>query len=666
MKRNINLILLIILNVVFLGGFFNTSNATNQNSEMANIDINAEYEYNEKTNTVLVKVISSKQLKDTKKKWKLSSDKLTYSYEFDNNTTYFTMFEDIDGYKKEIEIKVNQVKERNLELEVNYGKYDSENNTVLVEIKANNQLKNTKKNWKISEDKMIYSYTFNNNSDYTTSFEDVQGNKASAKIKITEIDDKAPILDVKYEHTEGINNVKVIITSNEPLKATKKNWTLAQDKMSYSYDFKDNTNYITEFQDLYGNSAKINIEVTQIDKEEPKIAIKYTHNDDNTVQVDLISNEKLKTDKKNWIYNEEEKTYTYTFKDDTNYITTVQDLCGNKTQVQIKAIKKIYSYPGTPNIKIKYLYSSYENVKVEMVSNIQFQNTKPTWILSEDGYRYTKEFREYNVYTTSIKDVQGHERIMNIIVDQIPKIIKCEEGIYGVSGLKNIGDKRGSNLKYYKIGDGPNVFFGTFSVHGFEDLYEHDGAALTRIAEDFKNKLIQMQDIELDKKWTIYIFPCVNPDGQVYGTEHSGPGRTTLTSLAPTNQGIDLNRCWHIAGTNYTRYIQKRNYNGTAGFQATEASSLRDFLVNHKSAKGTTVLVDLHGWLNETLGDNEIGSYYRTQYELPSHNPNYGTGYLINWARATLGARSTLVELPEYDSNSTKYINATINMLRGI
>ena len=143
-------------------------------------------------------------------------------------------------------------------------------------------------------------------------------------------------------------------------------------------------------------------------------------------------------------------------------------------------------------------------------------------------------------------------------------------------------------------------------------------------------------------------------------------GRTTLTSDAPGAKGIDMNRCWYISGTTYTKYTNDRNYNGTAGFQAIEARALRDFLINHKSKTGKTVLVDLHGWYNQTLGDNQIGSYYRAQFGITNHNPNYGTGYLINWARATLGARTALIELPEYKADSNKYINATLNMLRAI
>ena len=81
--------------------------------------------------------------------------------------------------------------------------------------------------------------------------------------------------------------------------------------------------------------------------------------------------------------------------------------------------------------------------------------------------------------------------------------------------------------------------------------------------------------------------------------------------------------------------------------------------------------MDLHGWLNETIGDEEIGRFYRSKYGMSKHIYTYGQGYLVNWARSNLGsngrtARSSLVELPEYDQDSSKYINATIEMLRNI
>jgi len=255
----------------------------------------------------------------------------------------------------------------------------------------------------------------------------------------------------------------------------------------------------------------------------------------------------------------------------------------------------------------------------------------------------------------------------------------CTTGTYGKSGLKVKGDSRGTDLKYYKIGQGPNVMFATFSIHGFEDSFEHDGKELTYIAEQFKKYLINNLDYQLYYNWTIYILPTLNPDGQTYGTTNNGEGRTTLYSSAPNNKGIDMNRNFQATGQNYKKYTDDRNYNGTEAFQAYEARYLREFLLNKKSVNNQTILIDLHGWLNETMGDNGLGEFYRNQFEIEKHISTYGQGYLINWARMSLGnsnktARTAIVELPQVNSHEElikekhpeKYIKATINMLKSM
>ena len=318
--------------------------------------------------------------------------------------------------------------------------------------------------------------------------------------------------------------------------------------------------------------------------------------------------------------------------------------------------------------------------KVEVKQYDVSDSIKQEWIIKEAGNGYYYVISACNGLYLSVDD-ESASNGANIVVStknntkmqkfKFEKLFKLEvtSGTYGSTGLKIKGDSNGSLLKYYKIGTGPNVYFATFAVHGFEDGWNNDGQVLTRIAEDFKNRLIEMQDETLSNKWTIYIFPSVNPDGEYHGWTNNGPGRTSLYSDAPNNKGIDINRCWSAGYTSQTQ--SNRNYNGTQAFQSYEARALRDFLLNKKSQNGQTILVDLHGWLNETIGDEEIGRFYRSKYGMSKHIYTYGQGYLVNWAKSNLGsngrtARSSLVELPEYDQDSSKYINATIEMLRNI
>lgn len=251
-----------------------------------------------------------------------------------------------------------------------------------------------------------------------------------------------------------------------------------------------------------------------------------------------------------------------------------------------------------------------------------------------------------------------------------------EIGVYGSSGLIYQGNSSGSQLPYYRYGFGKNVLFATFAVHGFEDNWYRDGQALTQIADRFYNRLINDSDLYIARNWTVYIFPSVNPDGEYYGTTNAGPGRRTLFSRAPGNAGIDINRSWQSVGTEYRRFTDARNYNGTAPYQAYEAEALRNFLIEHKSNGGKTLLIDLHGWENSLIGDQSILNYYAPSFSSAAKKyGQYGQQYLISWARTDLNAQTALIELPnwirsmqEVESNDlyNKYINSSINLLKNI
>ena len=241
-----------------------------------------------------------------------------------------------------------------------------------------------------------------------------------------------------------------------------------------------------------------------------------------------------------------------------------------------------------------------------------------------------------------------------------------EQGTYGTSG-KRQANQGGHDLVYYKIGQGSKHLFTAFSIHGFEDSYYRDGQELTYIANEFKDYLKNNMPENLVNEWTIYILPSLNPDGEYDGWTNNGPGRTTLYSYAPNNKGIDMNRGWSIG---FQRQTGDRNYNGTEPFQAPETAQLRDFILNNQGSKN--IVIDTHGWLNETIGDNGIGSYYRNEFGISNHIGSYGKGYFINWARSIPNTRSMLLELPEVNNHNevinrnypTKFINATLKLLQ--
>ena len=263
-----------------------------------------------------------------------------------------------------------------------------------------------------------------------------------------------------------------------------------------------------------------------------------------------------------------------------------------------------------------------------------------------------------------LSDTQDNNNQMFYISPYVDKNIK--EGTYGKSGLMYKGTG-GNYLKYYQIGRGSKHLFLNFAIHGFEDNYSYDGQELTYMANEFYNYLKGNMSDDLVEEWTVYILPSSNPDGEYSGWTNNGPGRTTLYSWAPGNQGIDMNRCFSIG---YSRQTGTRNYNGTQPFQAYEAEALRDFILGNRGSQN--IVIDVHGWLNETIGDNDIGRLYRNEFGISKHIGSYGSGYLINWARSIGNTRSMLLELPPVYSHSQlvnsnyvgKFNNATMNLLR--
>ena len=263
-----------------------------------------------------------------------------------------------------------------------------------------------------------------------------------------------------------------------------------------------------------------------------------------------------------------------------------------------------------------------------------------------------------------LSKTQDNDNQMLYIMEPINKGIK--EGLYGKSGLMYKGTG-GSYLKYYKIGTGTKHLILNYSIHGFEDSYSKDGSELTYMANELYNYLKSNMSDDLIQKWTVYILPLSNPDGQYSGWTNDGPGRTTVYSWANGHKGIDMNRCFPVG---YTSLRSERNYNGTAPLQSYEAQSLRDFILNNTGTQN--IVIDVHGWLNETVGNNEIGSLYRNEFGISKHINTYGKGYLIQWARTIPKTKSMLLELPEVKSHnelvSKKYVDkfnkATINLLK--
>ncbi|MBK1810543.1 SH3 domain-containing protein [Clostridium sp. YIM B02505] len=227
-----------------------------------------------------------------------------------------------------------------------------------------------------------------------------------------------------------------------------------------------------------------------------------------------------------------------------------------------------------------------------------------------------------------------------------------QKQVYGLSG-------KGRELQVYKVGSGSKILFAGFRIHGFEDNWARDGVALATIAIELLKTLASIDKVNGLNGWTVYVAPSMNPDGLMEGWTNNGPGRCTITT------SIDLNRSFP---TGFSVDTSSRNYTGSQPLLAPEAKALSALITNLKGGASRMVLLDFHGWLNETLGNSVIGKFFDDQFGF-SHNPNYGGGYFSTWANS-LGIESALVEYPSVSSTQEAldrgFVTKTFNAIKGI
>lgn len=224
--------------------------------------------------------------------------------------------------------------------------------------------------------------------------------------------------------------------------------------------------------------------------------------------------------------------------------------------------------------------------------------------------------------------------------------------IYGYSG-------EGRELVAHRLGQGSNIMVLCFCIHGYEDAYPRDGAALVYTAQETL-KALRHSTLVSNWDWSVYILPCLNPDGLYAGYTNNGPGRCSTTFLSGDGTvaygaGIDLNRCfparWEFCNDN-------RNRTGSKPLAATEALALSQFLQDIKG-DAVNILLDVHGWYFQTITTSPVilGVSALCFPENTLTCSSGGPGYLTTYA-AALGYETCLLEIPSTAGSYEEYINA--------
>ncbi|MBQ7137152.1 MAG: hypothetical protein IJO43_04180 [Bacilli bacterium] len=245
--------------------------------------------------------------------------------------------------------------------------------------------------------------------EYKVVVTDKAGNIAEKTIIIDTI---AP--EVEVEYTPGndqltSDKVVVVITANEEIQEIE-GWTLSEDKLTLTKEFKENATELVEVKDIAGNVTEVNVVVNNIDYSvvyTPKLTIENLVA--NQVKATITSLKQLTLDeefKDEWseTYDEEnevykyEKIYTEAKEELIEY--TYEDENGNPVAGEIKV-----EISGVTIIDTMVIYETddlTQNVTVSVITDEEIITLPEGWV-RDDNYM-ASDYKYYKVYTENVEE----------------------------------------------------------------------------------------------------------------------------------------------------------------------------------------------------------------------------------------------------------------------
>ncbi len=327
-----------------------------------------------------------------------------------------------------------------------------------------------------------------------------------------------------------------------------------------------------------------------------------------------------------------------------------------------------YSQPATREQVIALLYGSLhpqEYVQINEVASLpDLSETDAVYTAAMAFYRagILSGTDDYGTFNGSSRITRAELAVIltKLVLPSMRQTYELKERVfqtltYGTSGSGKYP------LTAYRIGDGENVMVLTFAIHGWEDHFDRDGQSLVYLAEFVKEFLQKNYGAVGMNDWTVYILPCLNPDGTYEGTTSNGPGRCTLFRYDENGVlipgGIDMNRSFPYR---YTPFTDSRNFNGTAPLQCPEAQALAVFLQNVRGS-GVNVLIDTHGWYSQVIAKDVGGKLYQA-FAAQFNDIHFcddlsrGYGYFSAYCAFELGYDAALFELPQDIDSHTAFL----------
>ena len=274
--------------------------------------------------------------------WNLSEDKKTLTKVYSENKQEDVIVTSRIGIKATVNVNVSNIDKEFSIKSIIPSDTSITNQDVTVTITADEEIQEVE-GWTLSEDKKALTKVYSSNGTEEVSVTDLAGNSETVNIEVSNIDKDAPNVKVNYNSIEIINeDVIVTITADEEIQEVD-GWKLLKDKKTLAKVFTKNDAEEITVYDLAGNSAIINVEVPNIDKEKPSFSVEYSTTDitNQDVTVTITLNEEIQ-EVEGWKLSEDKKSLTKVYSENGKEEVTIYDLAGNsaKTNVEVYNINK--------------------------------------------------------------------------------------------------------------------------------------------------------------------------------------------------------------------------------------------------------------------------------------------------------------------------------------
>lgn len=228
-----------------------------------------------------------------------------------------------------------------------YSTKNQTNGSVTVTITSNKQMQ-VISGWTLSSNKLSMTKVYTKNTVENVIVKDLAGNTTVTTVSITNVDKTPPQITVSYSPTTPTKgNVKVTLKSNKAMQAVS-TWTLSADKKSMTKTYSANKTEQVTIKDTLGNTTKVTVQVSNIDKTAPQI----TNFERGMLQLTVSAKDdmKLASNAFSW---DGGRTWTssrtYRIEKNGDYKVLVKDFAGN---IATSSVIKVRDIKGSWDVSV--------------------------------------------------------------------------------------------------------------------------------------------------------------------------------------------------------------------------------------------------------------------------------------------------------------------------